>query len=74
MKKLLAGIWSENVENIQIIVNENTNRISAIMPTGKQVIEIYRDVPTIDNFIRFRDAVIEANKVFSILNITGYER
>lgn len=73
MKKLLAGIWSENVEDIQIVVNENTNRISAVMPTGKQVVEIYRDVPTIENFIRFRDAVIEANKVFSFLNITGYE-
>lgn len=74
MKRQSLGIWSEDVENIQIVVNENTNTIGAIMPTGKPVVTTYKETPNIDDFIRFRDAVIEASKVFSILNITGYER
>lgn len=74
MKRQSLGIWSESVENIQIVVNENTNTIGAIMPTGKRVVSPYKETPNIDDFIRFRDAVMEANKVFSVLNISGYER
>lgn len=74
MKKLSPGIWTETEGNIQIIINENMHTIGAIMPTGKPVIFTYPEIPTIENYIRFREAIAEAQKVFNQLNIPTYER
>lgn len=70
MKRISKNIWSDTVDGIQIVVNENANTIGAVMPNGRPVVVPYQATPTIDQFIRFRDAVIEAAKVFRTLKIS----
>lgn len=64
MKQLLSGIWQEEFEGVQIVVNEVGHSIGTKLPDGKVVVTTYRDMPTIGDFVRFRELVSEALIVF----------
>lgn len=70
MKKVAPGIWSDVVEGIEIMVNENMKTISTVLP-GNRVVKVdYPDVPTTDNYAVFRTSVEEAAWVFNRLKIS----
>lgn len=68
MKKLATGVWSENIDGIPVIINENTNTIRTKIPDGRTFTESYSQAPTIKDFIRFRENVLKAVKILKMLN------
>lgn len=69
MKKVALGIWKDDVEGVEIVVNENLNTIGAILPGGKVIKVPYQDIPTIDDYSCFREGVEKAVWVLNRLNV-----
>lgn len=68
MKRIAPGIWVDKIDfDATITVNENANTIGVLFQNGKNVVIPYPSMPTIDDFARFRDNVLEACKVFKRL-------
>ena len=69
MKRLSSGIWVDKIDHATITVNENANNIGVLFENGKNIVIPYSATPTIDDFVRFRENVIESCKVFKRLAI-----
>lgn len=67
MKHLSPGIWKEEIDHATITVNENANNIGVLFENGKNFVIPYSSTPTIADFERFRENVIESLKVFKKL-------
>lgn len=69
MKRVAPGIWMDKVEGVDVIVDENMNTISTVLP-GDRVVKVhYSETPTIENYACFRAGVEEAAWVLNRLNI-----
>lgn len=67
MKRLSPGIWKEEIDHAIIMVNENANNIGVLFENGKNFVIPYSSTPTIADFERFRENVIESIEVFKKL-------
>ena len=69
MKNIAPGVWKDQVEGVDIVVNENLNFISTVLPGNKEVKVNYDHMPTTDDYSCFRSGVEEAVWVLNRLNI-----
>lgn len=67
MKRLSPGIWKEEIDHATITVNENANNIGVLFENGKNIVIPYSSTPTISDFVRFKENVIESCEVFKRL-------